>query len=167
MYWFRDSIKDFVLGISLNWKIKFVLFATILALLEEAVTVSMTNAAPLFGVKIGQAYITASTNYLDVVLFHSVIVFIPLFIGWAWVLSRYNFSAFEVFILFGITGTLVEAGYGGIKHLTEFGLWIFVYGLMIYLPAYSIPNERGVKAIKFWHYLLAILLDCHHFLRHS
>jgi hypothetical protein len=38
---------------------------TALALMEEAITSSMTNLAPLFGVKIGEAYITASTNYFD------------------------------------------------------------------------------------------------------
>ena len=153
---YRESIKGLVQGIKIRWQIKFIVFATLLALLEEAITVSMTNAAPLFGVKIGEAYITASTNYLDVVFFHSVIAFIPLFIGWAWVLTRYQFSPFEVFLLFGITGTLAEAGYGGIQHLREFGLWIFVYGLMIYLPAYTIPEERGAKPIRFWDYLIAI-----------
>lgn len=57
---------------SWGWKKKFVVFATVLALIEEAITTTMTNLAPLFGVEIGEAYITASTNYVDVVLFHSV-----------------------------------------------------------------------------------------------
>ena len=45
----------------------------LLAMLEEVVTTSMTNCAPLFGVKIGEAYITASSNYFDVILRHSVV----------------------------------------------------------------------------------------------
>ena len=36
-------------------------------LLEEAITTLMTNCAPFLGVSIGQAYITASANYFDVV----------------------------------------------------------------------------------------------------
>ena len=40
---------------TLDWRIKFVLFATVLALIEEAIAVSMTNLAPFFGVKVGEA----------------------------------------------------------------------------------------------------------------
>lgn len=143
MYLFREPIKNFVLQISLNWQIKFVLFATLLAMLEEAITTTMTNLAPLFGVKVGEAYITASANYLDVILHHSVIVFIPWFIAWAWILKRYDFSPFWVFLLTGLNGLLAETGTFGLQHLSEFGLWIFVYGLMIYLPAHTIPSDRG------------------------
>ena len=62
----------------LGWPARFILSATGMALLEEAVTTTMTNLAPFFGVPIGQAYITASANYLDVVLGHSVIVLVPM-----------------------------------------------------------------------------------------
>ncbi|MBI3738418.1 MAG: hypothetical protein HY258_05170, partial [Chloroflexi bacterium] len=143
MYLFREPIKKFVVNIHLNWQIKFVLFATLLAMLEEAITTTMTNLAPMFGVKIGEAYITASANYLDVILHHSVIVFIPWFIAWAWILKRYDFSPFWVFLLTGLNGLLAETLTFGLQHLSEFGLWIFVYGLMTYLPAYTIPPERG------------------------
>jgi len=44
---------------------KFILMATVLALIEEATTTTMTNLARLFGVKVVQACITASTNYLE------------------------------------------------------------------------------------------------------
>ena len=70
-----------------------------MALLEEAVTTTMTNCAPLLGVSLGQAYITASSNYFDVILGHSVIVFVPQFAAWAWLLSRYDFQPAEVFLL--------------------------------------------------------------------
>jgi hypothetical protein len=53
-----------------------VLFCTLLALAEEAVTTTMTNLAPLFGVKMGEVAITASANYIEVVTQHSVIVFV-------------------------------------------------------------------------------------------
>lgn len=72
-----------------HWQVKFILLGIIaMTLLEEAITTFMTNLAPFFGVKVGEAYITACTNYLDVVLLHSVIVFVPWFIAWAWILKR-------------------------------------------------------------------------------
>jgi hypothetical protein len=157
MYKLRDRIKGIVSSIKIDWRIMFILFATFLALVEEAITTTMTNLAPFFGVRIGEAYITASANYLDVILFHSVVVFVPMFIAWAWLLSRYDFSPFKVFLLFGITGTLAEAA-AGLHHLSQFGLWIFVYGLMVYLPAYTIPRTRGARSLKPWHYLLAIII---------
>jgi len=155
---YQDNIRHFVLHVPIDWKIKFVLFATLLALVEEAITTTMTNLAPVFGVQVGQAYITASTNYLDVVLGHSVIVFVPMFIAWAWLLSRYDFRPATVMLLFGLTGTLAEAGTFGLQHLAEVGLWVFVYGLMVYLPAYSVPGERGTKQPGLGHYVLAVFL---------
>jgi hypothetical protein len=129
MYHWRDAARVWVLRVPLDWRLKFVLFATALALVEEAITTTMTNLAPLFGVKVGEAYITASANYLDVVGLHSVIVFVPLFVGWAALVWRYGFDPFEVFLLFGITGTIAEMSFGP-QHALEFGMWIFVYGLM-------------------------------------
>jgi len=155
---YRDNIRRFVLYVPVGWKTKFVLFATVLALVEEAITTTMTNLAPVFGVQVGQAYITASTNYLDVVLGHSVIVFVPMFIAWAWLLSRYDFRPATVMLLFGLTGTLAEAGSFGLQHLTEIGLWVFVYGLMVYLPACSVPAERSAKQPRLHHYVLAVFL---------
>jgi hypothetical protein len=156
MYKFRDRFKSFFQSLPGKWQIKFVIFATIFALLEEAVTTTMTNLAPLFGSKIGEAYITASTNYLHVVLFNSVIVFIPMFIAWSFLLSKYDFSAASVFLLYGLTGSLAEAMSFGASNLIG-GFWFFIYGLMVYLPAYSIP-KRDVKKPKFRHYILALFL---------
>ena len=156
---FRDPIRQRVRRISLHWQVKFVLFAVLLALLEEAVTTGMTNLAPLFGVAVGEAYITASADYLDVVLFHSVIVFVPMFLAWALLLRRYDFSAAAVFLLFGLTGTLAETISFGLQSLLNVGLWVFVYGLMIYLPAYTAPPaaERGAKQVRFYHVPLALV----------
>ena len=39
----------------LGWRTTFVLACTVLACLEEVVTVSMTNLAPVFGARIGEA----------------------------------------------------------------------------------------------------------------
>jgi hypothetical protein len=152
----RQPIRKAVAGIRLDWRVKFVLFATLLALIEEAITTGMTNLAPLFGVPLGAAYITASANYLDVVCLHSVVVFIPMFIGWAFLLGRLDFSANAVFLLFGLTGVTAEASFGGPQAFAEFGMWVFVYGLMVYLPAYCVPSARGANRPRWWQYALAV-----------
>ena len=157
MVWHRDRIRAAVQRWECWWPAKFVVFATALALLEEVVTTTMTNLAPLFGVKIGEAYITASTNYFDVVLLHSVVVIAPLFLAWALILWRYAFPPFAVFLLFGLTGTLMETISGGPQHLAEFAMWIFVYGLMIYLPAYCVSADRGARVPRWWLYPLAVV----------
>lgn len=139
------------------WYLRFVLSCTLFALLEEAVTTSMTNAAPLFGLHVGQAYITASANYLDVVLYHSVVVFIPMFIGWALLLSRWRFTPFAVFILFGISGTLAETLSFGLQNMGNFPFWIFVYGLMVWLPASAVTENIRARPPRWWLYPIAVI----------
>ena len=112
----------------------------------------------MFGVPVGQAYITASANYLDVILGHSVIVFVPMFAAWAWLLSRYDFRPAEVFLLFGLTGTLAETGTFGTQNLAMAGFWVWVYGLMVWLPAYALPGKPALPRPRPWHYLLALIL---------
>jgi len=157
MYRFREPIRLAVSGIRLDWRVKFVLFATCLALVEEAITTTMTNLAPLFGVNVGEAFIAASTNYLDVIALHSVMIFVPMFVAWAVILWRYDFSPFAVFLLFGLTGTCAEMSFGP-QHALEFGLWIFVYGLMVYPPSYCVPAARNARAPRWWHYPLAVFV---------
>ena len=132
--------------------------ATVAALLEEAVTVLMTNLAPLFGVEVGEVYITASANYLDVVALHSVIVFIPMFAAWAWLLGKYDFSRHQVFFLFGLTGMVVEVLSFGGTGILNMGLWVYVYGLMIYLSVYALPERRDLKKPRFYHYPIAVIM---------
>src|SRR6185312_14752888 len=153
---FRDRVRSLAASIRGPWQVKFVLFCTLLAMTEEAITTSMTNLAPVFGVPVGKAYITASANYLDVICFHSVVVFIPMFVGWAWMLSRWDFHPNAVFLLYGLTGTLSEVSFGGPQHFAEIGMWTCVYGLMVYLPAYCIPHDRPVRPPRWWQYVLAV-----------
>lgn len=162
MYKYRDFFKSIFEKIPGKWSTKFLFFVILLALIEEAITTALTNMAPLFGSTSDQAFITGSTNFFQVIFHHSVIVFLPFFVGWTWLLKRYNFSANQTFWLFGITGAFVEAmSFGGIG---EFGLWIFVYGLMIYLPTYCIPQERGANNVRVWHYPLVIIVPVFFFL---
>jgi hypothetical protein len=158
MYVFREKIKSGIQKFPLNWQVKFVGLGIFMAMIEEAITTSMTNLAPLFGVKTGEAYITASTNYFDVIFHHSVIVFIPWFIAWAWILKRYDFSPFWVFLIFGINGLFAETLSFGLQNLNQFAMWIFVYGLMVYLPACTVPDGRDVLPPKIWQGALAFVL---------
>lgn len=157
-YRFRDPATAMIRRLPLGWPARFILSATAMALLEEAVTTTMTNLAPFFGVPIGQAYITASANYLDVVLGHSVIVLVPMFAIWVWFLSRYDFQTNEVFLLFGLTGTLSETITFGPQNLARTGFWVCVYGLMVWLPAYALPTRLTARWPRAWHYLLALIL---------
>jgi hypothetical protein len=140
----------------ISWQIQFVVFCTVMALIEEVITTSMTNLAPVFGTTPEDAHITASTNYFTVVLFHSVVVFVPMFIAWAWILSRWDFSPLQVLLLFGITGSLGEATINPMNLIG--GFWVFVYGLMVYLPACTVPRERRVRPLRWWNYPLSIVL---------
>lgn len=158
MWKMRERVQAFVQRLPLPNAVVFALFCTALALLEEAVTVSMTNLAPVFGVPLGAAYITASANYLDVVLFHSVVVFVPMFIAWGWMMTRWTIPPNVAFLAFGFTGFLLEAAFAGTLNLMQMGFWVFVYGLMIYLPAYSFPAREGRKPLKGWHVQLLVLI---------
>ena len=155
-YFGRNYFMRLFQAVPLPWQLKFILSAIGLAMLEEIVTTGLTNAAPLLGSTRGAAMITASTNYLEVVFLNSVWpVFVPWILAWAALLSRYDFPPTHVFLLFGLLGTLAETTFG-LGALTA-GFWFFVYGLMVYLPAYSLP-EREVKPPRWWHYPLSIAL---------
>ena len=128
-------------AIPIGWRLRFVMLSTIMALIEEVITTSMTNLAPVFGTTPEEAHITASTNYFTVVCFHSVVVIAPMFVAWAWMLSRWDFSPLKVLLLFGLTGSLAEASLNWTSLIG--GFWVFVYGLMVYLPACTVPADRG------------------------
>jgi hypothetical protein len=152
----RTRLVPRLAAIPLNWRVRFVLFCTAMALMEEVITTSMTNLAPVFGSTPDEAHITASTNFFKVVLFHSVVVFVPMFIAWAWMLARWDFSPLQVLLLFGITGSLAEAGINPTSLIG--GFWVFVYGLMVYLPACTVPRDRGARSPCWWHHIFAVFL---------
>jgi len=158
MYYYREFLRVQVQRIALGRRTVFVISATVLALIEESITTTMTNLAPLLGSNIGETYITASTNYLDVVLFHSVIMFIPFFVGLAYVYDRYQLSPIGTFWLFGILGLLLEVVYGGVSALGNAVFWIFVYGLMVYIPAYSLYIPNNTQSLPWWRYPIAFCL---------
>lgn len=152
----RKYLVPRLVAVPIGWRTRFVVFCTIMALIEETITTSMTNCAPHFGSTPEEAHITASTNYFHVVLCHSVILFVFMFIVWAWMLSRWDFSPLKVLLLFGITGSLAEATINSSSLIG--GFWVFVYGLMVYLPACTVPRDRGARPLRWWHYPMAVFL---------
>jgi hypothetical protein len=153
----RGRVRAAVIAGRIGPSAGFVAMATLLALLEELVTTGMTNAAPLFGVPVGAAYITASANYFDVVFFHSVVVFVPMFVAWALLRRRYRFSPNSTFWLFGLTGVLAETSYGGLQAIVGIGMWVYVYGLMVYLPAYAFGDCTGSRLPRRRDYVAAVV----------
>jgi hypothetical protein len=152
----RRRLVPRLAAIPVGWRLRFMVLCTVMALIEEVITTSMTNLAPVFGTTPEEAHITASTNYFTVVFFHSVVMFVPMFVAWAWMLSRWDFSPLKVLLLFGITGSLAEASINPTSVIG--GFWVFVYGLMVYLPACTGPADRGAKPLRWWHYPLAVFL---------
>lgn len=136
---------------------RFVLAATALACVEEAITTTMTNLAPLFGGTRGVEGITNATNYVHMILLHSVVVFVPAFLVWGALLRRYAFSPTEVFLLYGVTGTLAEALSVRPDSLLA-GYWIFIYGLFVWLPACAFQPSSERRAPRWRHYVAAVLL---------
>lgn len=153
---YRGSVRTWFERWRGPWPLKFFLFATALILLEEAITTGMTNLAPEFGSQLGVAYITASNNYLLVIGFSSVVVIVPAFAGWALLLRRYDFLPNEVFLLFGLLGTTAEASLN--PSALYAGFWFFVYGLMIYLPAFSLPTRPTAVTPRWYAYVLAYVV---------
>jgi hypothetical protein len=138
-----------------------------MALLEEAVTTSLTNAGPLLGAVSPEARITSSANYIEVVLGRvvngefqggSVLAFIPWIFCWMWLLRRWDFRPAEVMLLFGLTGTLAEATTFGMQNLLGAGMWVYVYGLMVYLPACTVPQDRPAKPPRWYVWPMAVCL---------
>ena len=154
-WWLRDRARGSLAGVRGDWRVKFVLLATALALMEEAITTSLTNLSTALGSTPASAHITASTNYLYVIGFSSVVILVPEFVAWAFLLSRFDFRPFEVFLLYGLTGSIGE---GSLAFANAFlAFWIPLYGLFVFLPAYTLPADRPVRAPRWYHYGIAVV----------
>ena len=144
----RNPVKSFFQTKSYPTFIVVSLGGILLALVEEAFATLMTNMAPLFGYSTSEVFITASPNYIEVVTRHSVIVFIPWLIAWAIILHKWSIHPNIVFILFGITGLFAESLTFGLQNLLQFGFWIIIYGLMIYLPSFIVYDPDKLEPVK-------------------
>jgi hypothetical protein len=81
-----------------------------------------------------------------------------MFIARAFIPECFDFSPKAVFLLFGLSGLTAEAGLNGAQALAEFGLWIFVYGPMVSIPAYTFPDRPGARKPLWWMYPAAVFL---------
>jgi len=140
--------KSSTLNINTKWvATRFFVGATVLSLIESGIATIITNLAdPIWGVSSDVASITSSTNYLDNICLHSVVIFLPMFITWSLLLKRYDFHPLWVYVLFGMTGMFGETLASGPNALINAGLWINVYGLMVYLPALRTKSAADAAA---------------------
>ena len=156
------KLKSFIRNFISRYKLPNFLLVTfggiILALIEEAIATLMTNMAPLFGFNSSEVFITASANYIEVVSHHSVIVFIPWFIAWGIILQKYSIHPNDVMVLFGITGIFAESLTFGLQNILQFGFWIVIYGLMIYLPAFIVYKPENGKHLRKIYFPLLIII---------
>lgn len=135
----------------------FVGLATVLALIEEVCTQFMTEHAQLFGVRLGDAYITPSLDYWDTVMHHSVIVFVPMFAMCALLTEKWWFSPREIFYLIGLTGLTAEMTMNPASLFM--GFWLLIYGFMVLIPSMWLYRGTGELAKRrWWHYPLTITL---------
>lgn len=133
MWAYQHPLMAFMRQYASRPKTGFVAFSILLACLEEALACLATNLHGPFGDPTGRVYITASSNYLDLIFFHSVIVIVPLLVVWSWTLARYRFTGTRLLLLFGAQGALAEVVFAGMQPAL-FPTWLLVYGLMVWLP---------------------------------
>lgn len=158
MYRSKYLVKSFFQSRNLSTFVIVTVGGILLALIEEAFATLMTNTAPLFGFTTKEAFITYSGDYIEVVTQHSVIVFIPWFIAWGIILSKYDIHPNTVMVLFGITGIFAESLSFGLQNIFQFGFWIVIYGLMIYLPAFIVFEPGSRKTLRLRYYPLLIII---------
>lgn len=154
----RERARELFLRLPGTPWVKFFLFCLGLLMLEEVVTTTMTRCAPLFGVPVGVAYITGSANYVEVVLWHSVIALFPTYIAWALVLRRVAIHPNTAYLFYGFTGVLSEVLYGGPHQFLATAFWVSVYGPMIYLPAFCVYGLGERARPRAWHFGLILVL---------
>jgi hypothetical protein len=88
---FKHPLITNMQRIAIPWGLRFVVFCILFAMLEEAVTTSLSNLAVHFLGASMKGIITASLNYWEVIGLHSVVVFVPMFIVWVFLLRRLDF----------------------------------------------------------------------------
>lgn len=149
---FRDRVRDLFHRVPGNPWLKFFFLCLILVLLEEVVTTTMTNLAPVFGSQVGVAFITGSANYFEVVLWHSVVAIFPGFIAWAFLVRWVAVHPNTAYLVYGLQGVMGEVMYDGPHQAAAFAFWIAVYGPILYLPAYCVYGLGDRRRPRFRHF---------------
>jgi hypothetical protein len=78
-----------------------------------------------------------------------------MFIAWTVLLNYFDFPPAHAFLLFGLTGSLAEMSMSPTNIFG--GFWFFVYGLMVFLPLYSLPERESARPPRWWAYPLAVI----------
>ncbi|MFQ3586200.1 MAG: hypothetical protein SNJ74_06505 [Fimbriimonadaceae bacterium] len=155
----RDAVRERFLRAPGNPWLKFFLLCLALVLLEEAVTTTMTNLAPVFGSEVGVAYITGSANYLEVVLWHSVVAIFPGFIAWALLVRWVAVHPNTAYLVYGLQGVMGEVMYDGPHQAAAFAFWIAVYGPILYLPTYCVYGLGARRRPRLGHFAAVFALS--------
>jgi hypothetical protein len=158
LHWTRDRWIRWGCAAKIGAPSLFFVATTLLACVEEAVACAMTTSAPLWGMRVGEAYITASANCLDLVVLHSVVAFVPSIAAWALWMRRVRFDPRAVSAVFGVQGLLGESIAYGTQSLSNAGFWVLVYATMAWLPAQMACAKSPVaRRARWWHYPAAVL----------
>ncbi len=40
----------------------------------------------------------------------------------------------------------------------QMGMWVYVYGLVVYLPAATVPEDRRARPVRWWHWPMAVVM---------
>jgi hypothetical protein len=153
-------LKRRLSGYHFGPKVFFFIFAAVFALIEEALAVIWNDfTPPLFGQSVAPL-LTASTNYFEVIVLHSVVVFLPLFLVWAYLLYYGKYSPREAYLYFGLTGVLAEYMFNpSVLALLAGGFWILIYGSMVYHPAQFVFGKgEGALHVTWKRLVVAVFL---------
>lgn len=152
----RDAAREGFRRLPGSPWVKFFSLCLLLVLVEEVVTTTMTNLAPLFGSRVGEAYITGSANYFEVVVWHSVVAIFPAFVAWAFLVRWVAVHPNTAYLVYGVQGLLGEVMFDGPNQLPAFAFWIAVYGPILYLPAYCVYGLGCRQRPRVGHFLAVI-----------
>lgn len=163
-FFLAPSIASFVSGLVKSFgfgqKSIFIVGATALALIEEAVAIFLNNNVSTSLSTSSGTILTATRNYFELVTQKSVVVFIPMFIVWAYLLKNKHYSAEEAFLYFGLTGILAEFWFmPGPLIFIAGGFWMLVYGAMVYAPAVLLVGKKEKFDFSFRRAIFAIFLS--------
>lgn len=156
---FLPAVVNYVKRFNFGKKTLFVLLATLATLIEEGISILWNNNIASSFALTDNTVLTVTTNYFDLITKHSVVAFIPMLVAWAFLLSRWRYNATEAFVYFGMAGILAELIYNfNLLPVLAAGLWIFIYGFMVYTPALIVFGKEEKFTFSFHRAGFAIFL---------
>lgn len=158
LYIKRIKIKRILENIKINRKVKFILIALIMILIEEAIV----GFVRYFAGEISLSELSRTIIQLQI---FNLIAIGAIVIAWTFVLWKYKFSAFEVLFISGVYGAILYEGAlsffaNPIAGLISFPL-LFGAHAIIYYPSYLSIKQEGTlinSKLKKWIILSIILL---------